>query len=1159
MSSFLSKRLALAVISIVSAPVGAATVFEVNTFQDAVDAAPGTGTCATITGACSLRAAIQEANALANGPHTIKVPAGTYSLSLQGSEDIAAAGDLDINSSMIIEGFGADKTTIQVLNPPAGTDYRVFHVGATSSSPLVTIKGVTIKGGQSSQGAGINLQTGTLDLVDSQIDSNFVSHSTSSGGAGIYTNATLRIKNSSIANNQANNNTSGVGGAVYIGSGALRTEITNSTIYNNTVFGSQGGGIYNASASPLIIASSTIHRNVANGSSAVGVGLFSISGASVQMRNSIVAGSLSSSIGAIDCGGAITSGGYNLVGLAPNGGACAISTGAADQIGAIAGSPLNPNLGAFQNNGGTTSTLLPTGLPLVDLGNPTECLGADGVRLSVDQRGYVRHSVGSGTVGSVGRCDIGAVEANSSYTATSVSGGTGPVAGPQAFTAYYDTAVSGSLLGANPDLSKTDSSINYPVTTCSGSTAGNPTSSSGLIFCPDPVVTPRGTLSGPNPATGYFSYSPSTRSSPGSPSVPITGTDSFSYYVQNTSGQRATGVVSIVISNVGVTIPTAPVVPTAGLTLAAKIGGKVRAALPYIDVDAGGSRFTVTFASNPTKGTAAIRFNNAADNHNSSYLEYTPFDTSSGADTFTLNIDDGANASQLPVTVNIGTGTTTVSSSAPVALSALIKDDISRSSTSPTVGDLRAPAGSRIPIGVTFTFAKTQDLVPAVGTINFNSDGTFTYTPPTVATAENRVVFKVTASYNPCSLLPAGTACSQVMVNLPEVPVTLNFAVAGASTIPVPNQFSSPATVPRTSGGTFSSATASPLLTSITLPSGATSIVFDVSNAAGGSFSTSASSSLGRVDVSTPSNGAFLYTVTSGTAVTANQDTFYYRVRYTDSLGTPVTTTSAAMFLNFIGAPAAPVATAFSATAVPRTGIFSPLQNLSTYVTGLASGVIPTIEVYSSASGWSVLGASSPSVVGFYGTLTIMNSQLGTFTYTPNASLTSIATSDQFQYRARYNDGVGGTTTTSPATLTLNFVSAALPVAHGHTVVVSSSTSTRVDLAGSPVVPGAALQYILVTPPTNGDLYDANGTTMIMVNAPFSSAILQYRPKNNGATGDTFVFKVREGTVDSLNATMPLTYSSSVAPTPLEEGGGGSLSPLALLAMLALYGRRRFH
>jgi CSLREA domain-containing protein len=65
----------LVIISVVAAAANAAT-FNVTTQNDTLDANPGDGACADGGGACSLRAAIGEANALA-GADTIMLPAGT--------------------------------------------------------------------------------------------------------------------------------------------------------------------------------------------------------------------------------------------------------------------------------------------------------------------------------------------------------------------------------------------------------------------------------------------------------------------------------------------------------------------------------------------------------------------------------------------------------------------------------------------------------------------------------------------------------------------------------------------------------------------------------------------------------------------------------------------------------------------------------------------------------------------------------------------------------------------------------------------------------------------------------------------------------------------------------------------------------------------------
>ena len=53
--------------------LASAASFDVDDTGEAADASPGNGSCATAGGKCTLRAAIQEANAL-TGSHTINLP-----------------------------------------------------------------------------------------------------------------------------------------------------------------------------------------------------------------------------------------------------------------------------------------------------------------------------------------------------------------------------------------------------------------------------------------------------------------------------------------------------------------------------------------------------------------------------------------------------------------------------------------------------------------------------------------------------------------------------------------------------------------------------------------------------------------------------------------------------------------------------------------------------------------------------------------------------------------------------------------------------------------------------------------------------------------------------------------------------------------------------
>ena len=89
--------------------------FTVNSTADAVDARPGDGICETApsNGVCTLRAAIQETNALP-GPNTINVPAGTYILTIPGPRRglRQPLGISDITDDLTISGAGAANTII---------------------------------------------------------------------------------------------------------------------------------------------------------------------------------------------------------------------------------------------------------------------------------------------------------------------------------------------------------------------------------------------------------------------------------------------------------------------------------------------------------------------------------------------------------------------------------------------------------------------------------------------------------------------------------------------------------------------------------------------------------------------------------------------------------------------------------------------------------------------------------------------------------------------------------------------------------------------------------------------------------------------------------------------------------------------------------------
>src|SRR5574341_1748137 len=78
-----------------------AATFTVNSVADLPDAVPGNAACETANGdgVCSLRAAVQEANAFP-GADTINLATGTYVLTRAGQDDSASNGDLDITDDL---------------------------------------------------------------------------------------------------------------------------------------------------------------------------------------------------------------------------------------------------------------------------------------------------------------------------------------------------------------------------------------------------------------------------------------------------------------------------------------------------------------------------------------------------------------------------------------------------------------------------------------------------------------------------------------------------------------------------------------------------------------------------------------------------------------------------------------------------------------------------------------------------------------------------------------------------------------------------------------------------------------------------------------------------------------------------------------------------
>ena len=133
-----------------------ADTYPVNDTADLPDALIGNGVCATAAGTCSLRAAIQEANAHA-GPDTVSLPAGTFVLTRTGaSENSAFTGDLDLRDTITVAGAGRDLTLID-----GNLSDRVFEIfPAVTNAPMTaTLSALTLRrGGNVSTGCGMDVR-----------------------------------------------------------------------------------------------------------------------------------------------------------------------------------------------------------------------------------------------------------------------------------------------------------------------------------------------------------------------------------------------------------------------------------------------------------------------------------------------------------------------------------------------------------------------------------------------------------------------------------------------------------------------------------------------------------------------------------------------------------------------------------------------------------------------------------------------------------------------------------------------------------------------------------------------------------------------------------------------------------------------------------------
>jgi hypothetical protein len=259
--------------------------FQVNTVLDLRDSNIADGVCATAQSNCSLRAAVEQANAL-DGNDVIEIPAGDYNLSLTGAnEDASASGDLDINSNIAL--LASDAATTRIIG--AGDRVIDVQLGAVTSITRVTITG----GGGVSAGGGLR-NAGTLVMTSCSISGNGGDTRPVTTGGGIFNLGVLTMAAGEISGNQAQ--ASGVipvsGGGAYSTTGMILTGVR---VSGNRAIGAtaSGGGISAIAPGVVQIISSAVSTNQA----AFGGGISS-SGADVTISASVISANSTTRSGA---------------------------------------------------------------------------------------------------------------------------------------------------------------------------------------------------------------------------------------------------------------------------------------------------------------------------------------------------------------------------------------------------------------------------------------------------------------------------------------------------------------------------------------------------------------------------------------------------------------------------------------------------------------------------------------------------------------------------------------------------------------------------------------------------------------------------------------------------------------------------------------------
>jgi hypothetical protein len=270
--------------------------FTVNTANDTHAAIPTSGHCADSAGACSIRAAVEVADAI-DQTVTINIPAGSYPLTI---------GALEVTDPAGVQLLGAGAASTTIVGAASNDVLDVDTASASAPGGFAALTTITLSG---AEGVSVDGTNDTLELNGSGITG-----STAGNGAAVYDAGQLWATNSSFTDNHATVD----GGAIFDDQGSVRLD--GDTFAGNTA-ASSGGAVYQADG-PVAIDNSTFTSNSVTDTSGSATGGAVVAGDEMELTNDRFAGNsaVSTHVGGTSStnqgyGGAVYDG-YGLIAVA---------------------------------------------------------------------------------------------------------------------------------------------------------------------------------------------------------------------------------------------------------------------------------------------------------------------------------------------------------------------------------------------------------------------------------------------------------------------------------------------------------------------------------------------------------------------------------------------------------------------------------------------------------------------------------------------------------------------------------------------------------------------------------------------------------------------------------------------------------------------------